>query len=115
MDAIDNSDIIGSRKKRLKALCPTRWVECCESLITLKDLITVVIMLEDLSNTSAYSDVSSKANMLRCEEMWVYPLALKFLFTGYHSHLCWVNICKQDLSSDVQHVGEELDISKDLH
>ncbi|KAG8182920.1 hypothetical protein JTE90_028742 [Oedothorax gibbosus] len=58
---LEEQQYTDSKKQRLKALCPTRWVERHESLITFKELLLPVVdVLEDLY-TSKASEASAKA------------------------------------------------------
>ncbi|XP_054258899.1 uncharacterized protein LOC128983590 [Macrosteles quadrilineatus] len=113
IDEIGKTNFTDSKKQRLKALCPTRWVERHESLITFKELIIpVVTVLETLSDSKT-PEISSKAYMLSCAikksefivglEVAVYCLGLTLRLSQR------LQSPKQDLSSALVSVTDILE------
>ncbi|XP_049766139.1 52 kDa repressor of the inhibitor of the protein kinase-like [Schistocerca cancellata] len=64
-EAISRLPFTGSKKTKSKAMCPTRWVERHDSLITFKELfVPVVTLLDELSSgRETNAETASKACM----------------------------------------------------
>ncbi|XP_054706649.1 52 kDa repressor of the inhibitor of the protein kinase-like [Uloborus diversus] len=113
IDVVEKQDFSETKKKRLKALCPTRRVERHDSLITFKELLVPVVTVLESLHTTASSEASTKAYMLNASikrsefivgvEISVYCLSLTLRLSQQ------LQSPKQDLSSALANVSQVLD------
>lgn len=118
-EEIGKSNIAESKKQRLKTLCPTRWVERHDCLLTFKELVVPVVnVLEAIGNSTTNADASSKAYMLSSavkRSEFIVGLESASYCLGFTVRLSeTLQSPKQDLSSAYYNVRNVLESIKNI-
>lgn len=117
---IAKSNLNETKKTKLKAMCPTRWVERHDSLLTFKELYEHVMnLLKDMASSNEFDEeTSTKAYMfyasLTRSDFIVALEVTAYCLSITHRLSERLQSPDQDLSSALTLVREVLDIFKDL-
>lgn len=98
-----------SQKQKLKRLCPTRWIERCNSIETFYEFFPAILnCLEEIIMWND-SDTSSKANQLllalQASKFNVALTILNYIFQYTHSLCKYLQTTNIDLVDAIEHIS----------